>query len=375
MAKVVLKNLVKRFSQETIIKNVNLEIEHGEFVALVGPSGCGKTTTLKLLSGLLIPEEGQILLDKEEVTFLPAEKRDVVMVFQDHLLFPHLTVGENVAFGLKMLGISKRERLKKARVLLELVRLPDIEQKYPAQLSGGQQQRVALARALALEPKVLLLDEPLSNLDPNLREEMRELILQIHRKLNMTIIFVTHDQNEAMLLADKIAVMLEGQIIQFDTPYNLYNCPVNKKIASMFGTCNFLDGIIQNNLFHLPGRKIPMPHFLESGEVTAYVRAEHIEICLPPQKEYFSGIITDKKFSAGQSIIKISTDMGELTAVVNNHIDTALNTRVYFKIEWNRVWFQKRGKSDEGVCHNSYFERSQQYLVSIKNDKTASGQY
>ncbi len=373
MAKVILKNLVKKFSKETIIKNVKLEIEHGEFVALVGPSGCGKTTTLKLLSGLLLPDEGQIMLADEEITFLPAEKRDIVMVFQDHLLFPHLTVAENVAFGLKMLGVSKKIRMKKARDLLELVRLPEIEQKYPAQLSGGQQQRVALARALALEPKVLLLDEPLSNLDPNLREEMRELILQIHRKLNMTTVFVTHDQSEAMLLADKIAVMLDGQIIQYDTPYNLYNHPVNKTIANMFGACNYFGGTVKSNVFYTHGKKIAMPHFFENGEVIAYVRAEHIEICSLPQKECFAGIIKDKKFSAGQSIIKISTDMGMLTAVVKNHIDIELGSRMYFKIEWNRVWFQKRSESDEGFSHNSDFERSQHYTENIKDGTAACG--
>lgn len=373
MAKVILKNLVKYYTKEKVIKNLNIEIQPGEFVALVGPSGCGKTTTLKLLSGLLLPDEGQILLDKEEITFLPAEKRDIVMVFQDHLLFPHLTVAENVAFGLRMLGISKKARIEKARVLLELVRLPDIEQKYPAQLSGGQQQRVALARALALEPKVLLLDEPLSNLDPNLREEMRELILQIHKKLNMTTVFVTHDQSEAMLLADKIAVMLEGKILQYDTPYNLYNKPVNKKIASMFGACNYLEGIIQNNIFYTQGKKINLPHFLENGEFVAYVRAEHIEICSPPQKECFSGLIQDKKFSAGQSIIKISTDIGLLTVAVKNHIDIELGSRMYFKIDWNRVWFQKRGEGCENFHHNSHLERGHQHIANIKDDKAACG--
>ncbi|KUO51637.1 MAG: hypothetical protein APF76_13420 [Desulfitibacter sp. BRH_c19] len=373
MAKVILKNLVKYYSKEKVIKNLNIEIEHGEFVALVGPSGCGKTTTLKLLSGLLLPDQGQILLDKEEITFLPAEQRDIVMVFQDHLLFPHLSVAENVAFGLKMLGVSKKIRMEKAKALLELVHLPGIEQKYPGQLSGGQQQRVALARALALEPKVLLLDEPLSNLDPTLREEMRELILQIHRKLNMTTVFVTHDQNEAMLLADKIAVMLEGQILQYDTPYNLYNHPVNKKIASMFGVCNYLEGNIHNNNFFAKGKKISIPHFLDNGEFVACVRAEHIEICSPPQKECFSGVIEDKKFSAGQSIIKISTDLGLLTAVVKNHIDIELGSRMYFKIEWNRVWFQKRGESCEDFHHNSHLERGQQNITNIKNDKAACG--
>jgi len=341
MANIELKNIVKIYNREKILNNINLRIGDGEFMALVGPSGCGKTTTLKIIAGLIYPEEGQIYLNRQNITNLPAEKRNIVMVFQDYLLFPHLTVRENISFGLKMLGYSLNYRKNKARELLELVQLPGLENRYPTQLSGGQKQRVALARALALEPEVLLLDEPLSNLDPRLREDMRGLIEKLHRQLKMTTIVVTHDQNEAMLLADRIAVMFDGEVAQFSTPYDLYNKPVSKEVANLFGACNYLQGYVENGTFFYHQMEFAVPHVGMEGEIEAFVRAEHIEL-VEAGESSLTGVIREKRYTGGQSLFKIITENGELLCQVKNHINIVQGEKVGVKIDWPRVWFRKR---------------------------------
>jgi ABC-type Fe3+/spermidine/putrescine transport system ATPase subunit len=227
------------------VRDLDLEIASGEITALLGPSGCGKTTTLKMISGLLHPTGGDITFDSESVLGVPAEKRGAAMVFQNHLLFPYMTVGENVGFGLRMRREDKQTIKEKVAEMLELVRLPAFEGRRPKQLSGGQQQRVALARGLVIGPKVLLLDEPLSNLDAHLRDEMRELILGIQRQLDITTIFVTHDQEEAVVLADRIALMFDGEVKQFDQPNAFYERPVSVRAARFFGGVNFVDGVKQ----------------------------------------------------------------------------------------------------------------------------------
>jgi ABC-type Fe3+/spermidine/putrescine transport system ATPase subunit len=242
MSRITINNLSKKFDQKHVLKNLNLEVEAEEMVALLGPSGCGKTTTLKLISGLLAADEGDIKFDGSSVIDLPTEKRGAVLVFQENLLFPHLNIEKNIAFGLKMAGVEKKIREERVKELLELVNLAGYQKRMPNELSGGQQQRIALARALAINPKVLLLDEPISNLDANLREEMRELIRKIHEEENMTTIFVTHDREEALLVADRIAVMKEGNLEQIGTPEELYRSPANKYVANFFGQANYIRG-------------------------------------------------------------------------------------------------------------------------------------
>ena len=217
MTQVNINNLSKNFTSmdRPAVDSVNLEINDGELIALLGPSGCGKTTILKMITGIIHPDEGDILLDGESILSIPTEKRNIVMVFQNYLLFPYMTVNENVGFALKMKGIDNKEIEIKVKEMLELVKLPDVGNRKPKQLSGGQQQRVALARALIANPRLLLLDEPLSNLDAHLRDEMRELITSIQKTLNITCIFVTHDQEEAVLLADKIALIFDGKLQNF----------------------------------------------------------------------------------------------------------------------------------------------------------------
>ena len=220
-------NLVKNFQgmDRPAVNNVNLDINSGELVAFLGPSGCGKTTILKMITGLFDPDNGDITLDNKTLLTTPTEKRGVVMVFQNYLLFPYMNVNENVGFALKMKGVEQSIIDTKVREMLDLVKLPDIGFRKPKQLSGGQQQRVALARALIATPRLLLLDEPLSNLDAHLRDEMRELIVTIQKKLNVTTIFVTHDQEEAVLLADKIALIFDGELQNFTSPKNYYEHP------------------------------------------------------------------------------------------------------------------------------------------------------
>jgi ABC-type Fe3+/spermidine/putrescine transport system ATPase subunit len=242
VTQVSLSTLTKVYpgANEPAVSDFSLEVPSGRLVAFLGPSGCGKTTTLKMIGGLIRPTAGVIRFDGDDVVATPAEKRGAVMVFQNYLLFPYMSVGDNVGFGLKMRGVDKPVIQQRVKEMLELVKLPDIAHRRPSQLSGGQQQRVALARALITEPRVLLLDEPLSNLDAHLRDEMRELILMIQRKLAVTTIFVTHDQEEAVLLADRIALIFDGVLRQYASPEEFYQRPISERAARFFGGVNFV---------------------------------------------------------------------------------------------------------------------------------------
>jgi len=229
VTRIKLEGISKYYGNVVAVDDVNLEINKGEFFTLLGPSGCGKTTTLRIIAGFEIPDKGHVYFDDEDVTFLKPYKRNTAMVFQNYALWPHMTVFENVAYGLKIrkkeLGLTDEEIKKRVQWALELVKLSGFENRYPLQLSGGQQQRVALARALVVQPRVLLLDEPLSNLDAKLRIEMREELKRIQKALGITTIYVTHDQLEAMSMSDRIAVMNKGRVVQIGTPRELYLYP------------------------------------------------------------------------------------------------------------------------------------------------------
>ncbi|MFN8486402.1 MAG: ABC transporter ATP-binding protein [Caldilineaceae bacterium] len=243
MTAVKLVQLTKQYGHVTAVNQLSLEIPAGELVALLGPSGCGKTTTMRMIAGLLTPSAGELLFDGKSMLKVPAEKRGAVMVFQKHLLFPTMNVAENVGFGLKMQGVPKREIEQRVSEMLDLVRLPGYEKRRAHELSGGQQQRVALARALVIRPNVLLLDEPLANLDANLRLEMRELIRRIQRALNITTIFVTHDQEEAVMLADRVALLFNGVLQQYAEPHAFYERPRTAAVARFFRNENLLAGV------------------------------------------------------------------------------------------------------------------------------------
>ena len=238
---IVLKNIVKRFGQNTVVNHVDLVIRDGEFFTLLGPSGCGKTTLLRMIAGFNQPDEGDILFGEESVLHLPAHKRDTGMVFQNYALFPHMTVAENVAYGLRARGLKGQEVREKVGAILESVQLADMGARYPRQLSGGQQQRVALARALVIRPRVLLMDEPLSNLDAKLRVSMREEIRRIQQSLGITTVYVTHDQEEAMAVSDRIAIFYAGHLQQVATPAAIYFSPANRFTAEFMGSCNILE--------------------------------------------------------------------------------------------------------------------------------------
>ena len=234
-----LNNLTKLFDKDNGVKNINLFVEEGEFVTILGPSGCGKTTTLNLLGGFLKPDSGNILLDGVDIVNLPPEKRPISTVFQSYALFPHMNVIENVSYGIRFYRKEKKKRaMEIAQEYIDTVGLTGYEKSRVGNLSGGQQQRVALARSMATNPKILLLDEPLSNLDASLRVRMREEIKELQRKLNITMVFVTHDQSEALCLSDKIVVMDRGNIVQIGTPQEVYFYPASEYVASFIGKSN-----------------------------------------------------------------------------------------------------------------------------------------
>lgn len=239
-----INNVVKQFGQFTALKHISLSINKGEFVCFLGPSGCGKTTLLRAIAGLDLPTSGEIHQADEAITFLPPEKRDFGIVFQSYALFPNLTVQENIAIGLKNQGMSNKEALEKVEHWLEMIGLPTSGEKFPNQLSGGQQQRVALARALALSPGLLLLDEPLSALDAKVRTHLRDEICQMQRKLGITTIMVTHDQEEALSMADRIVVMNHGVIEQVGTPQEVYEQPATRFVAEFVGSMNFIEASV-----------------------------------------------------------------------------------------------------------------------------------
>jgi iron(III) transport system ATP-binding protein len=246
---VVLEKVTKTFEDPqrpsgrvTAVDDVSLEIAEGELVTLLGPSGCGKTTALRMIAGFELPTAGRILIDGQDVSRLPPHARNAAMVFQSYAIFPHLTVARNVAFGLEMRSLPAEEIASRVRAVLELVELSGLEHRSPEQLSGGQQQRVALARAIVTEPRVLLFDEPLSNLDAKLREQMRVEVRRLQRRLRITSVYVTHDQSEAMALSDRIVVMEAGRVQQVAAPFEIYAHPANRFVADFLGRVNFLEG-------------------------------------------------------------------------------------------------------------------------------------
>jgi iron(III) transport system ATP-binding protein len=246
LASVDLRGLTKRFGSLAVVDNVSLRIDHGQLVCLLGPSGCGKTTTLRLLAGFLEPSDGEILVGDRLVSStartLPPEQRKMSMIFQSYALWPHMTVAENIVYGLRLRKLDRDTIAKKLKAILETTKLEILAQRYPGELSGGQQQRVALARALIVEPETLLLDEPLSNLDANLREEMRFEIRRLHDEYRYTTVYVTHDQSEAMTTADLIAVMNSGKIDQLGTPEDIYDRPQSEFVARFIGASNVIKG-------------------------------------------------------------------------------------------------------------------------------------
>ncbi|WP_257812513.1 ferric ABC transporter ATP-binding protein [Aggregatibacter actinomycetemcomitans] len=254
----VLKNITKSFGKSVVIDNLDLTIKRGTMVTLLGPSGCGKTTVLRLVAGLENPTSGQIFIDGEDVTKSSIQNRDICIVFQSYALFPHMSIGDNVGYGLRMQNVSKEERKQRVKEALELVDLAGFEERYVDQISGGQQQRVALARALVLKPKVLLFDEPLSNLDANLRRAMREKIRELQQSLGITSLYVTHDQTEAFAVSDEVIVMNKGKIMQKASAKNLYQRPNSLFLANFMGESSIFPAKLQGNTVNIDGYELTL---------------------------------------------------------------------------------------------------------------------
>ena len=347
MSDLKISNLCKSFPgmDRPAVNNVSLDIKSGGLIAFLGPSGCGKTTILKMITGLFQPDSGDINLDNASLLPIATEKRGVVMVFQNYLLFPYMNVSENVGFALKMKGVEKVEIDKKVKEMLELVKLPDIGDRKPKQLSGGQQQRVALARALISKPRLLLLDEPLSNLDAHLRDEMRELIVTIQQKLNVTTVFVTHDQEEAVLLADKIALIFDGELQSFASPKEYYEVPVNERAARFFGGINFLKSTINKNKIETEigpiNYKQKNMNELSSNHLLT-IRPENVEISKTNtyKENYFSGAVTSIIFSGTNTRYKVKVKDTVLDCSVQSVglKDISQNDEVFVHLPAEKIW-------------------------------------
>ena len=276
----VLKNVTKAFGKSVVIDNLDLTIKRGTMVTLLGPSGCGKTTILRLVAGLENPTSGQIFIDGEDVTKSSIQNRDICIVFQSYALFPHMSIGDNVGYGLRMQNVSKEEHKQRVKEALELVDLAGFEDRYVDQISGGQQQRVALARALVLKPKVLLFDEPLSNLDANLRRAMREKIRELQQSLGITSLYVTHDQTEAFAVSDEVIVMNKGKIMQKAPAKDLYQRPNSLFLANFMGESSIFPAKLQGNTVNIHGYELALNNAaqfnLPDGDCLAGVRPEAV---------------------------------------------------------------------------------------------------
>jgi len=320
-----LRGIAKRFGAAQVLKGIDLEVREGEFVSLLGPSGCGKTTTLNLIAGFLEPDAGDLAIDGRRVNDVPVHRRDLGMVFQGHALFPHLSCFDNVAFGLRMRKVGEQEIAQRVRETLELVRLEGLERRYPRELSGGQQQRVGLARALAVRPRILLLDEPLSNLDAKLRKAMQGELRRIHRRVRTTMIYVTHDQEEALTLSDRVALMNAGRIEQIDTPEGIYLRPATRFVADFIGSTSFIearvlqvrDGGFDAEVAGAGRLQVATESAVAVGAtVQLAVRSDRVRVAPVGSSGGLQGTVSDRAFAG--SAFHVAVDVGG--AVVSAHL-------------------------------------------------------
>jgi len=329
-----LNNISKHFDNFVAVDQVNLSVEKGEFISLLGPSGCGKTTTLQMIAGFLQPTQGSIVLDGEDITNLKPNARGLGIVFQKYALFPHMSVLENVAFGLEMRKVPKAERLERAREALEMVRLGAFVSRYPRQLSGGQQQRVALARALVIDPHLLLLDEPLSNLDAKLREDMQLELHEIQRRVGTTTIMVTHDQSEALALSDRVVVLQDGRIEQIDKPFDVYEYPKSDFVSSFLGKSNALEGTVTNGLLQIGQQQIAVAGVGDASLSRFSLRPEKVRFSQDNIK--LEGKVINRIFLGSQWIYEIDTAVGEfLVYEANNDRHKGIAEGQTVGLTWN----------------------------------------
>ena len=339
-AEVKFENITKKFNETVAVDNVSCTFEAGTLTTLLGPSGCGKTTSLRIIAGLERATNGRILVENEDVTLLPATDRDVSMVFQSYALFPHMSVLENVSYGLKMINVSKEEFTEKSLETLKLVNLEGYEKRMPSELSGGQQQRVAVARAIVLKPKVLLFDEPLSNLDAKLRRQVREDIREIQQKLGVTTIYVTHDQEEALAISDKVIVMNNAVIAQQGSPKELYNFPKTKFVANFIGDANVVKAEIinqNNNTYEIQLGEmkinIESQQKLESS-VSVSIRPEKINISNNHEENSIYASVNNASFVGNSYQYIVNSKVGKIYVVSSDTNEIfKVGENVYLKFD------------------------------------------
>jgi spermidine/putrescine ABC transporter ATP-binding subunit len=334
-ADVRLERVEKSFDGKTrVVDRVDLVVQPGEFFALLGPSGCGKTTTLRMIAGFEVPDEGHIRVGGEDVTDMPVHRRDMGMIFQSYALFPHRTVAENVAFGLRMRAIAKSEIEERVTQALRQVALEGYQDRRPAQLSGGQQQRVALARAIVIRPRVLLCDEPLAALDRKLRQSMQFELKSLQQELGVTTIFVTHDQEEAMTISDRIAVMNAGRIEQIGTPREIYDRPTTRFVSDFIGEINLLAGEWRDGGFMVDGQVLPAPATAQAGIATMAIRPERMQLTQNVESA-LKGRVRTSTFVSGQMIYHIVLENGRELAVKETSAGVARPIGAEVGIDWN----------------------------------------
>ena len=344
MSRVVLKQVTKRYGDTFAVRGLDLDIREGEFLTLLGPSGCGKTTTLRMIAGFVLPSSGTVYLGDEDVTLLPPNKRDIGMVFQDYALFPHMTIGENIAFGLTERHIDKAAISRRVKELLNLVQLADVESRYPPELSGGQQQRIAVARAVAYSPRVLLMDEPLGALDLKLREAMQTEIRQIQQRLGTTTVYVTHDQTEAMHMSDRIVVMKDGMIEQTGSAEEIYNRPRTRFVADFIGQINLLDGVVVGRdggfaVVEVNRLRVRIGAAPEtSGKVTVGIRPQHLALAVNGMAgagcNVLPGCIKGRTFSGNLVHVEVALDGGQSVTIETRPEDVIGDAGTRVTVQW-----------------------------------------
>jgi multiple sugar transport system ATP-binding protein len=348
LVKIILESVNKIFDPDVhVLKDINLEIKDKEFMVLVGPSGCGKSTCLNIIAGLEYVTNGRVLFDDVDVTYLPPKERQIAMVFQSYALYPHMNVRENMGFALKLSKMRKEEIKGRVEAAAELLDIPHLLERKPKELSGGQRQRVALGRSIVRNPTVFLFDEPLSNLDAKLRIQMRGEIIKLQRKLQITQVYVTHDQVEAMSMADRIAILFDGKFQQIGTPSEVYNKPANKFVAGFIGSpsMNFWDAKFSNNKISFGQQEYPLPSEIAKklqnesvGEIILGIRPEHIKITPSPHEQSYEVDVSVVEFLGAETIITIEFPDG-ITGMISasGFYDTKMGDKAYISFPSEKI--------------------------------------